>query len=49
MRFPREKMSDDLHAVARLITQPEPSGAAAEKATAGRRWWTRLGARTSEA
>ena len=47
-KFPREKMSDDLHAVARLISQPD---AAMESsiAPAARRWWTRLGVRTSQA
>jgi pilus assembly protein CpaE len=48
-KFPREKMSDDLHAVARLISQPEPAVSAADKSRAARRWWTRFGTRTSEA
>jgi MinD-like ATPase involved in chromosome partitioning or flagellar assembly len=49
-KFPREKMSDDLHAVARLISQPElVSVPGSEVSRNARRWWTRIGARTSEA
>jgi MinD-like ATPase involved in chromosome partitioning or flagellar assembly len=48
-KFPREKMSDDLHAVARLISQPEGGVARTETAANARRWWTRFGTRTSEA
>jgi pilus assembly protein CpaE len=49
LKFPREKMSDDLHAVARLVSHPEPlvTGPVAESAK--RAWWTRFGTRTSEA
>lgn len=47
-KFPREKVADDLHRVARLISQPhavtEPTQAKASKP-----WWARLGARTSQA
>jgi pilus assembly protein CpaE len=47
-KYPREKIADDLHAVARLISQPEgvlaPAGAAST-----RRWWARIGIRTSQA
>jgi pilus assembly protein CpaE len=47
-KYPREKIADDLHAVARLISQPEgvlaPAGAAST-----RRWWARIGLRTSQA
>jgi Flp pilus assembly CpaE family ATPase len=48
-KFPREKMSDDLHAVARLISQPDSVSVGPELARNSRRWWTRIGARTSEA
>lgn len=37
--FPREKISDDLHRVARLVSQPED---ATEIAPARRAWWARL-------
>ncbi|HSK94702.1 MAG TPA: AAA family ATPase [Candidatus Angelobacter sp.] len=47
-KYPREKIADDLHGVARLISAPEgvlhPSTPAAT-----RRWWARLGIRTSQA
>jgi pilus assembly protein CpaE len=48
LKFAREKIADDLHAVARLISHPdEPEAVTAARAT--RRWWTRFGTRTSEA
>ena len=47
-KFPREKISDDLHRVARLIS--EPNGAVlTSKSSASRRWWTRFGTRPSHA
>jgi MinD-like ATPase involved in chromosome partitioning or flagellar assembly len=46
-KFPREKIADDLHGVARLVSQPQAAHAAA--APASRRWWTRFGTRTSNA
>jgi pilus assembly protein CpaE len=46
-KFPKEKISDDLHGVARLISAPE-AGKARATATP-RRWWTRFGTRTSHA
>lgn len=48
-KFPRDKISDDLHRVARLISQPNvvPEGPPALAAT--RKWWTRFGTRTSNA
>ena len=47
-KFPREKISDDLHRIARLISQPD--GVPAPVSTAGvRRWFTRFGTRTSQA
>jgi MinD-like ATPase involved in chromosome partitioning or flagellar assembly len=49
-KFPKEKISDDLHGVARLISQPTALAVTeGQRAKAGRRWWTRLGTRTSEA
>jgi pilus assembly protein CpaE len=47
-KYPREKIADDLHAVARLISQPEGARSTASTATS-RRWWARLGIRTSQA
>jgi pilus assembly protein CpaE len=47
-KYPREKIADDLHAVARLLSQPDALSAA-ESPRAARRWWTRLGTRTSQA
>lgn len=47
-KFPREKISDDLHGVARLISQPDGVLSPAHTSTS-RRWWARLGIRTSQA
>jgi pilus assembly protein CpaE len=48
LKFPREKLADDLHAVARLVTEPDLTPQpASQRAT--RRWWSRIGARASEA
>lgn len=44
-KFPRERISQDLHDVARLVTRPEQPA----PATPQRPWWMRLGARTSNA
>jgi len=49
LRFPREKMSDDLHAVARLVVEPDRAAAGPAPAGAKRGFWTRFGTRTSEA
>ena len=49
IKFPREKMSDDLHAVARLVSHPEPMVTGPAATRAKRAWWTRFGTRTSEA
>jgi len=49
LKFPREKMSDDLHAVARLVSNPEPLQTGPDATRAKRAWWTRFGTRTSEA
>jgi pilus assembly protein CpaE len=47
-KFPREKIADDLHSVARLISQPE-SVKTAPSTSQSRRWWARFGTRVSEA
>jgi pilus assembly protein CpaE len=47
-KFPREKIADDLHRVARLVTEPDGPTAAATGKTA-RKWWTRFGTRPSQA
>jgi len=47
-KFPRDKISDDLHRVARLISQPDAVPEAAPT-LATRKWWTRFGTRTSNA
>jgi len=46
-KFPKEKIADDLHGVARLISAPEV--AMAPETPGARRWWTRFGTRTSQA
>jgi len=47
-KYPREKIADDLHAVARLISQPDALSVPASP-PAARKWWTRFGTRTSQA
>ena len=47
-KFPRDKIADDLHRVARLISQPDVVSVKAPSA-ATRKWWTRFGTRTSNA
>jgi pilus assembly protein CpaE len=47
-KFPRDKISDDLHNVARLISQPDVVVETAPS-LATRKWWTRFGTRTSNA
>ncbi len=49
LKFPREKMADDLHAVARLVSHPEPLVTGPAPIGGKRGWWTRFGTRTSEA
>ncbi len=47
-KFPREKIADDLHRVARLVLEPDgPMIPAAGKPA--RKWWTRFGTRPSQA
>ncbi len=47
-KFPREKISDDLHRVARLVIEPDGQSAPTAARTA-RKWWTRFGTRPSQA
>jgi MinD-like ATPase involved in chromosome partitioning or flagellar assembly len=47
LKYPREKISDDLHRVARLISAPGAEGEAPASQSA-RRWW-QFGTRTSQA
>lgn len=47
-KFPREKISDDLHRVARLISEPH-ARAETTSPVASRRWWMRIGARATNA
>jgi pilus assembly protein CpaE len=47
-KFPRERISDDLHRVARLISEPDGRLEPASP-VATRRWWTRIGARATNA
>ncbi len=46
-KFPKERIADDLHAVARLISNPEGVASTAERPA--RSWWSRFGVRTSNA
>jgi MinD-like ATPase involved in chromosome partitioning or flagellar assembly len=48
LKYPREEIANNMHAVARLITQPDGIAAGAP-APAARRWWARFGTRTSQA
>ncbi|MCC6619338.1 MAG: AAA family ATPase [Chloroflexi bacterium] len=48
LKFPREDISNDLHKVARLISQPD-AGAEPVPEPVARRWWSRFGTRTSQA
>jgi MinD-like ATPase involved in chromosome partitioning or flagellar assembly len=48
-KFPREKIADDLHRVARLISEPNVAPMAAAPTAAARKWWTRFGTRASSA
>ncbi|MGI8999509.1 MAG: AAA family ATPase [Candidatus Limnocylindria bacterium] len=47
IKFPKEKISDDLHTVARLISPPEETSVPAGQSA--RRWWARMGESTSPA
>jgi pilus assembly protein CpaE len=46
-KYPRERISDDLHRVARLVSEPRMATVPEPGAT--RPWWARLGVRTSQA
>jgi pilus assembly protein CpaE len=46
LKYPNEKITSDLHAVARLITQPK-AALAANGRQSRRPWWTKIGLRTS--
>jgi pilus assembly protein CpaE len=47
-KFPKEKIADDLHRVARLVIEPRAQSSVAP-AKSSRRWWTRFGTRPSQA
>jgi len=47
IKFPKERISDDLHGVARLVSAPDVATAPAIQSA--HRWWARFGARTSQA
>ena len=47
-KFPREKIADDLHRVARLVLEPDGRTAPTAGKSA-RKWWTRFGTRPSQA
>jgi pilus assembly protein CpaE len=47
LKFPKEKIADDLHGVARLVSAPDVVPAPRTAST--RRWWARFGTRTSHA
>jgi pilus assembly protein CpaE len=48
-KFPKEKISDDLHGVARLVTDPGSLATASAAAPASRRWWSRIVTRPTQA
>ncbi len=48
LKYPREEIANNMHAVARLVSQPGPDERAEPSPTA-RRWWARFGTRTSQA
>ena len=48
-KFPREKIADDLHRVARLVTEPDGTSAAPAASKAAKKWWTRFGTRPTQA
>jgi pilus assembly protein CpaE len=48
-KFPREKIADDLHRVARLVIEPDGSSAAPVASRAAKKWWTRFGTRPTQA
>ncbi|HEY8170445.1 MAG TPA: P-loop NTPase [Candidatus Limnocylindria bacterium] len=48
LKYPREEIANNMHAVARLISQPDGMTPGEPEPNA-RRWWARFGARTSQA
>ena len=48
-KFPKEKISDDLHRVARLVTDPTNLAAGASAAPTSRKWWSRIVTRPTQA
>jgi pilus assembly protein CpaE len=48
-KFPREKIADDLHRVARLVIEPDGPSIAPVASRAAKKWWTRFGTRPTEA
>jgi pilus assembly protein CpaE len=48
LKYPREEIANNMHAVARLISQPDLDQRAQPSPTV-RRWWGRFGTRTSQA
>ena len=46
-KFPKDKVSDDLHRVARLISQPDVQ--TASPARQPKKWWARIGVKASNA
>ncbi len=48
LKYPREEIANNMHAVARLISQPDADQRAQPSPTV-RRWWGRFGTRTSQA
>lgn len=48
-KFPNEKIADDLHRVARLVTDPNGRAAGPAAASASRSWWSRIVTRPTQA
>jgi pilus assembly protein CpaE len=48
LKYPREEIANNMHAVARLVSQPELDQRTQPSPTV-RKWWGRFGARTSQA
>lgn len=48
-KFPKEKISDDLHRVARLITDPGNLAIDGSAAPTSRKWWSRIVTRPTQA
>jgi pilus assembly protein CpaE len=48
-KFPSEKISDDLHRVARLVTGPNSPAAAPAAVPGSRSWWSRIVTRPTQA